>query len=99
LNRSNRSKLYNTELLIAIIAEHMGHGSSVVPDWWTPLADPSLLLFTTSTAYVHAFNVTSIGRAVLSGCKGCTRACVIGYPFLCHLQACGPVHVVSSLLK
>jgi len=36
LNRGTRSRLHNKELLIAIIAEHMGHGNSVKPEWWTP---------------------------------------------------------------
>lgn len=35
LNRGNRNRLNNKELSLAIIAEHMGHGSSVMPGWWT----------------------------------------------------------------
>ena len=35
LNRGNRNRLNNQELSLAIKAEHMGHGSSVLPRWWT----------------------------------------------------------------
>ena len=36
LDRSNRSRLHNKELLIAIIADHVRHGSSVMPEWRRP---------------------------------------------------------------
>ena len=35
LFRGIRSRLHK-ELLIASITEHMGHGNSVTPGWWTP---------------------------------------------------------------